>query len=77
MLPMGQGSIPHVSTKSSPSAFGHLGFTGISAWADPEHQLIFIFLSNRTYPSMNNNKLGRLDVRRNVQTLVYEAMNCY
>jgi len=77
MLPMDQGSLPHVSTKSSPSAFGHLGFTGISAWADPEHQLIFIFLSNRTYPSMNINKLGRLNVRKNVQTLVYEAMDCY
>ena len=67
----------NLSPKSSPSTFGHLGFTGIAAWADPEHQLIFILLSNRTYPSMENNKFINMDVRRKVQTLVYDALDFY
>lgn len=67
----------NLSPKSSPSTFGHLGFTGIGAWADPEHQLIFILLSNRTYPSMNNNKFINMDVRRDAQTAVYEALDFY
>jgi beta-glucosidase-like glycosyl hydrolase/CubicO group peptidase (beta-lactamase class C family) len=67
----------NLSPKSSPSTFGHLGFTGIGAWADPEHQLIFILLSNRTYPSMNNNAFLRLDVRVNAQSAVYDALEYY
>ena len=67
----------NLSPKSSPSTFGHLGFTGIGAWADPEHQLIFILLSNRTYPDMNNNKFINMDVRRDAQTAVYEALDFY
>ncbi|MBK7408630.1 MAG: serine hydrolase [Saprospirales bacterium] len=67
----------NISPKSSPSTFGHLGFTGIGVWADPEHQLIFILLSNRTYPKMSNNKFSKMDVRRNVQTVVYDALDFY
>jgi len=67
----------NVSPKSSPSAFGHLGFTGIGVWADPEHQLIFILMSNRTYPSMHNNAFINLDIRRKVQTIVYDALDFY
>ncbi len=47
----------------SSSSFGHTGFTGTMVWADPEKELIYIFLSNRTYPDMSNEKLNRLDVR--------------
>ncbi|MFZ2897285.1 MAG: glycoside hydrolase family 3 N-terminal domain-containing protein [Saprospiraceae bacterium] len=67
----------NLSPKSSPSTFGHLGFTGIGAWADPEHQLIFILLSNRTYPSMDNNAFLRLDVRVKAQSAVYDALEYY
>lgn len=67
----------NLSPKSSPNTFGHLGFTGIGAWADPEHQLIFILLSNRTYPSMDNNAFLRLDVRVNAQSAVYDALEYY
>ena len=67
----------NLSPKSSPSTFGHLGFTGIGAWADPEHQLIFLLLSNRTYPRMTNYKFSKMDVRRNVQTAVYDALDFY
>ncbi|MCB0642114.1 MAG: serine hydrolase, partial [Phaeodactylibacter sp.] len=68
-------SIPlNVSARASDSTFGHLGFTGTCVWADPEHNLIYVFLSNRTYPSMRNNKLGKMDIRPRIQTAIYEAM---
>ena len=56
------------------SSFGHMGFTGTYAWADPEKDLIFVFLSNRTYPSMSNNLLGEHNIRTRMQKLVYEAL---
>jgi len=55
-------------------SFGHMGFTGTYAWADPEHDLIFVFLSNRTYPNMKNNLLGRHNIRTRMQGLVYQAL---
>jgi len=59
---------------ASPSSFGHSGFTGTYAWADPENGLIYVFLSNRVYPEMNNNKLMDLDIRTNIHQLFYEAL---
>jgi anhydro-N-acetylmuramic acid kinase len=38
----------------SPTAFGHTGFTGTSIWIDPVRSLYVILLSNRVYPSRNN-----------------------
>jgi uncharacterized protein YbbC (DUF1343 family)/CubicO group peptidase (beta-lactamase class C family) len=34
----------------SQAAFGHGGFTGTVLWIDPEHDLFYIFLSNRVHP---------------------------
>lgn len=59
---------------ASPLSFGHSGFTGTYAWADPENGLIYIFLSNRIYPDMYNNKLGELDIRTNIHQLFYDAL---
>ncbi len=56
------------------STFGHLGFTGTVTWADPENDIIYVFLSNRTYPSMNNYKLNKEDIRPNMQRVIYEAL---
>mgnify|MGYP001367920782 FL=1 len=53
----------------------HSGFTGTYAWADPENGLIYIFLSNRVYPDMYNNKLGELDIRTNIHQLFYDALD--
>jgi CubicO group peptidase (beta-lactamase class C family) len=58
----------------SGKSFGHMGFTGTYAWADPEQELIFVFLSNRTYPSMTNNLLGEKNIRTRMQALVYKAL---
>jgi len=46
----------------SDKSFGHSGFTGTYAWADPETQIVYVFLSNRVYPTMDNNKLGKENI---------------
>lgn len=60
--------------EASTSTFGHLGFTGTATWADPENGLVFVFLSNRTYPSMNNNTLHKENYRPKIQSVAYRAL---
>ena len=54
--------------------FGHTGFTGTCAWIDPKNDLVYVFLCNRTYPDVWNNKLSRMDIRTRIQEVFYEAM---
>jgi beta-glucosidase-like glycosyl hydrolase/CubicO group peptidase (beta-lactamase class C family) len=58
----------------SPLAFGHTGFTGTCAWADPKYNLVYVFLSNRVQPSAENKKLANMDVRTRIQDAIYEAL---
>ncbi|MGY5354156.1 glycoside hydrolase family 3 N-terminal domain-containing protein [Wenyingzhuangia sp. IMCC45467] len=58
----------------SEQSFGHSGFTGTFAWADPKTELVYVFLSNRTYPSMDNNLLGKKDIRTKIQQLIQTAI---
>ncbi len=74
MLELSPDKDPNLSTKASDRTFGHLGFTGTATWADPEHNLIFVLLTNRTYPSMKNYKFNTLDYRPRIQTIVYNAL---
>jgi beta-glucosidase-like glycosyl hydrolase/CubicO group peptidase (beta-lactamase class C family) len=62
------------SLSVSSSSFGHSGFTGTYAWADPEHRLVYIFLSNRVHPSSSNNTLGRLNIRTAIHQVFYDAI---
>jgi beta-glucosidase-like glycosyl hydrolase/CubicO group peptidase (beta-lactamase class C family) len=64
----------NVAEEVSYQAFGHLGFTGVSVYADPKYDLIYIFISNRTFPSMNNNVFSRKNYRPRVQSVFYKAM---
>lgn len=68
---------PHGNTapEVSQSSFGHTGFTGTMVWADPDKDLIFIFLSNRVYPSAKENKLAQMNIRTIIQSLVYQSMD--
>ncbi len=59
---------------ASPSSFGHSGFTGTYTWADPQNGLVYVFISNRVYPDMHNNKLSDLDIRTNIHQLFYDAL---
>ncbi|MEM1217588.1 MAG: glycoside hydrolase family 3 N-terminal domain-containing protein [Bacteroidota bacterium] len=65
----------NMSSLASERTFGHLGFTGTCVWVDPDEELIYIFLSNRTYPSMKNNKLGKLNTRPLIHRAIYEAID--
>lgn len=68
---------PSVSRDVSKSTFGHTGFTGTCVWVDPENELIYIFLSNRIYPSRAKTELITLRVRQRIQQLIYDALNSY
>lgn len=63
------------SLKCSPLTFGHTGFTGTCMWADPQYDLIYVFLSNRVNPSANYNKLARTNIRTRIQDEIYKVMN--
>jgi CubicO group peptidase (beta-lactamase class C family) len=58
----------------SPYSFGHTGFTGTIAWADPANQLVFIFLSNRVNPNADDNKLVKTGIRSRIQEVIFEAL---
>lgn len=59
---------------ASQQSFGHSGFTGTLAWADPKNKVIFIFLSNRVHPNQDNWKLRDMNIRTDLQHVVYQAI---
>lgn len=59
---------------ASMTSFGHTGFTGTMAWADPEAEIVYIFLSNRTYPLATENKLSKENIREDIQKVIYDAI---
>ena len=59
----------------SMNSFGHSGWTGTYAWADPDEEIVYVFLSNRSYPSDPENKLLNYNIRTEIQRLIYEAIN--
>lgn len=67
------GKSSHVSNYASQSSFGHTGFTGIMVWVDPKYDLIYIFLSNRVHPSASPNKLSSMNIRTDIQELIYKS----
>jgi CubicO group peptidase (beta-lactamase class C family) len=63
-----------MSSRSSYETFGHTGFTGTCTFADPKNNLIYVFLSNRTYPNMENNSLNKNDYREKIHDIIYQAL---
>ncbi len=63
---------PYPSRSVSPFTFGHTGYTGTSAWADPQSGIMFILLTNRVYPD-NSFAFQRLKIREQLHDLVYRA----
>lgn len=59
---------------ASQKSFGHSGFTGTLAWADPENEIIFVFLSNRVYPDAENWKIREMHIRTEIQEAFYSAV---
>lgn len=60
---------------ASPESFGHSGFTGTLAWCDPKNNTIYVFLSNRTFPDETNNKIIDMNIRTNIQEIIYKSIN--
>ncbi|WP_395043311.1 serine hydrolase, partial [Flavobacterium sp.] len=59
----------------SKESFGHTGFTGTMAWADPETEIIYVFLSNRTFPDSNApNRLSKENIREDIQKIIQDAV---
>lgn len=72
--PVRDGNGGPSSNKVSLKSFGHTGFTGTMAWADPENQINYVFLSNRVYQDAENWKLVRMDIRTKIQDVIYDAL---
>ncbi len=58
----------------SDKSFGHSGFTGTYTWADPETELVYVFLSNRVYPNMENKGLIKTNMRTKIQQVIQDAI---
>ncbi len=77
MKELDQSKTQLTSMYSSYSTYGHTGFTGTCVWNDPETKLVYVFLSNRTYPSMHNGLLSAYNIRERIHSRCYKAMEGY
>jgi CubicO group peptidase (beta-lactamase class C family) len=59
---------------ASPESFGHSGYTGTFVWIDPVYEISYIFLSNRVYPTRNNNLLSDLNIRPYILQAIYDSI---
>jgi CubicO group peptidase (beta-lactamase class C family) len=60
---------------SAPQAvYGHTGYTGTCCWVDPVNKLVYVFLSNRTYPGDGPNKLASMSIRPKIQEVIYQSI---
>lgn len=57
-----------------PVVYGHTGYTGTCCWVDPANRLVYVFLSNRTYPSDGVNKLAKMGIRTKIQEMIYQSI---
>lgn len=65
------------SIYASQKTFGHTGFTGNCVWVDPKYNLVYIFLSNRTFPDVENKRLITQNIRTKIHDVIYESMLKY
>lgn len=63
-----------VARQASPASYGHSGYTGTFVWVDPEYNFLYVFLSNRVYPTRNSTAIYDLGVRPTIHTIAYEEM---
>jgi len=65
---------PYPSSLVSSQAFGHTGYTGTCVWADPKYDIVYILLTNRVFPTRDNNKLGQMFIRGKIQDAIYRTL---
>lgn len=59
---------------ASSKSYGHSGYTGTYTWVDPELDLVYVFLSNRVYPTRDNNKISSLNIRTEVGNAIIKTI---
>lgn len=64
----------YIAPSASPESFGHSGYTGTFVWADPEHDILIVFFSNRVHPTRGNTKLYSLGFRPALHEVLYREM---
>jgi CubicO group peptidase (beta-lactamase class C family) len=68
-------STAQVCPEASQASYGHTGFTGTMLWVDPELNLVYVFLSNRVHPKAKPNLLAQMNVRTDIQSLIYRILS--
>ncbi len=63
-----------VGRDASLSSYGHSGYTGTFFWVDPQRKLVYIFLSNRVYPS-DDKKLNSLSTRTRILSVLNKILD--
>jgi CubicO group peptidase (beta-lactamase class C family) len=63
-----------VAEAASAESFGHSGYTGTFVWADPQAELLYIFFSNRVYPTRDNPLIYRRNIRPRIHAALYRAI---
>jgi CubicO group peptidase (beta-lactamase class C family) len=58
---------------ASDESYGHSGFTGTFTWIDPQYNLVYVFLSNRVYPTRENGKISTFNIRTAVGEAIYRS----
>lgn len=61
-------------SEKSNNGFGHTGYTGTLVWADPDKEIIFVFLANRVNISTESNTLANKKYRENIRQALYDAV---
>ncbi|MBU0766125.1 MAG: serine hydrolase [Bacteroidetes bacterium] len=69
----GEGNI--IADSASPNSYGHTGFTGTCIWVDPDIDLVYVFLSNRVHPKVNNWQINTLKIRQRIHQAIYDDIN--
>ncbi|MEZ0608400.1 glycoside hydrolase family 3 N-terminal domain-containing protein [Fibrella sp. WM1] len=64
----------YLAPQASAQSFGHTGFTGNVVWVDPAEELVFVFLSNRLFPTGGNNAINTTRLRRRIHEAIYSSL---
>ncbi len=68
-------TIINAPSLASEASYGHSGFTGTYTWVDPEHNLVYVFLSNRVYPSRNNRTIIDENIRSKIGDFIISTLS--
>lgn len=71
--PVGEG-LYGIPAQCSPRTYGHTGYTGNSVWVDPDNEIIYILLSNRSHPKGDNPSIINLGIQGRLHQVMYDAV---